>query len=253
MGTRTTSNATGAAPEAGGTARLFELAPARSEIALERRLAASRRPFAVDLCCGRGGWTAGLVAEGWRVLGVDVCPQPAYPVGPHAAFVQADVRSLRAHELRCDTAPVLVVGSPPCQGFSTARAQNQSPPAVEAWELVAGVLRLVAELRPARWAIENVRGAWRWWEPLLGPPDLRDLPYYVWGNLPPAVRPQGPYPSKLRYRDVGVRSEVPAALAREVGRAAYDEWEQFDTELDENFVPAAARSTELALSLAGLS
>lgn len=30
------------------------------------------RPLAIDLFCGLGGWTAGLLAEGWDVIGFDV-------------------------------------------------------------------------------------------------------------------------------------------------------------------------------------
>lgn len=30
------------------------------------------KPLALDLCCGKGGWTLGLVAAGWDVIGFDV-------------------------------------------------------------------------------------------------------------------------------------------------------------------------------------
>lgn len=29
------------------------------------------QPLAIDLCCGLGGWTEGLLAEGYRVVGFD--------------------------------------------------------------------------------------------------------------------------------------------------------------------------------------
>lgn len=182
------------------------------------------RPLAVDLFCGRGGWSKALVAAGFQVVGVDVLPQPHYPVGAHATFVQADVRSTRSHELRLPRRPYAVVASPPCQPFSTARPSREAPPIPEGYELVAHGLRLIAELRPRWWCVENVRGAWRWWEPLLGDPDLKDPPYYLWGRLPDAMRPQGPYPSKLRYRDPGKRSEIPQQLARPLAEALRDEW-----------------------------
>lgn len=170
-------------------------------------------PLAVDLFCGRGGWTVGLAAHGYEVVGVDLLPQPAYPTSCTCSFVQADLRTLRAHELHLPRRPHLVVASPPCQGFSTIRPDRQSPPPVQSFELVAHALRLIAELRPTFWAVENVRGAWKWWAPLLGDPDIRANPYYLWGNLPTAFRPAGKYPSKLRYRDAGRRSVIPAALA----------------------------------------
>lgn len=185
-------------------------------------LTAHVRPLAVDLFCGRGGWTAGLVESGFDVIGVDACPQPAFPDGQHAHFVTADVRTLRGHELRLPRRPLLVVASPPCQGFSTLRAGNQSPPPVDAYELVAHALRIIAELRPTWWAVENVRGAWKWWAPLLGDPDVKSNPYYLWGCLPDAFRPPGRYPSKLRYRDPGRRSEIPASLSGALGRAVID-------------------------------
>lgn len=170
-------------------------------------------PLAVDLCCGRGGWTRGLAAAGFQVVGVDLLPQDAYPVGGRVSFVQADIRTLRAHELRLDRRVQLVVASPPCQGFSTMRAGSQEPPRAEAYELVAHALRLIVELRPVWWAVENVRGAWKWWAPLLGDPDRKAGPYYLWGHLPDRFRPPGRYPSKLRYRDPGRRSEIPGALS----------------------------------------
>lgn len=32
----------------------------------------SEKPLAIDLFCGLGGWTEGLLAEGWRVRGYDI-------------------------------------------------------------------------------------------------------------------------------------------------------------------------------------
>lgn len=31
-----------------------------------------RRPLAIDLFCGLGGWAEGLLAEGWHVVGFDI-------------------------------------------------------------------------------------------------------------------------------------------------------------------------------------
>jgi hypothetical protein len=40
-----------------------------------------RAPIAVDLCCGLGGWTAGLLAEGYRVVGFDIVRPRSFPAG----------------------------------------------------------------------------------------------------------------------------------------------------------------------------
>ena len=31
-----------------------------------------RKPLAIDGYCGLGGWTEGLLAEGWDVVGIDI-------------------------------------------------------------------------------------------------------------------------------------------------------------------------------------
>ena len=40
-------------------------------------------PLAVDLFCGLGGWTEGLLAEGWRVIGFDIERHVAAVYRPH--------------------------------------------------------------------------------------------------------------------------------------------------------------------------
>jgi SAM-dependent methyltransferase len=48
---------------------------------------------ALDLCCGRGGWAAGLQLEGWRVIGVD--NNPALPAVYPGEFICADLLPAR--------------------------------------------------------------------------------------------------------------------------------------------------------------
>ena len=88
------------------------------------------KPLAVDLCCGLGGWTAGLLAEGWRVVGFDLVRPKSFPDG--AQFVLQDIATISGTPWRGKVS--LIVASPPCTEFSqcwssTSRANRSRPKA----------------------------------------------------------------------------------------------------------------------------
>ncbi len=73
------------------------------------------KPLAIDLFCGLGGWTEGLLAEGWGVIGYDI---EAHEYGDQkypGRLVLQDVRSLHGSQFKDAD---LIVGSSPCQEFS---------------------------------------------------------------------------------------------------------------------------------------
>jgi site-specific DNA-cytosine methylase len=73
------------------------------------------QPLAIDLCCGLGGWTEGLLAEGWRVRGYDI---EAHEYGDDrypAELVIRNVLEMHGSEIADGD---LIVASPPCTEYS---------------------------------------------------------------------------------------------------------------------------------------
>lgn len=140
------------------------------------------KPLAVDLCCGKGGWTRGLQAAGFRVVGVDLAHWPDYP-GEY--FVKQDIRTLSGAQFR---GAALIVASPPCEEFSYRsfpfkRCREVGPPDLGI-ELFRACERIGQEAG-VPYVIENVRGARKW----VGPAQMHLGPFYLWGTGIPALWP----------------------------------------------------------------
>lgn len=101
---------------------------------------------ALDLFCGAGGVSAGLVAAGFEVVGVDIEPQPSYPF----EFRQGDAMKIDLSEFD------FIWASPPCQ-HSTAYARR--PRHVRHVPNLIGPVRDRLIEAGAPYVIENVVGA----------------------------------------------------------------------------------------------
>ncbi|MBK8212717.1 MAG: DNA cytosine methyltransferase [Myxococcales bacterium] len=116
----------------------------------------------VDLFCGAGGLTRGLIDSGISVVaGIDTDPACAHPYAenhPGVAFHQRDVTTLRADELRRWYGPKSVrvlAGCAPCQPFSTY-SNRYATVGTQRWRLLYQFGRLVDESSPDIVTMENV-------------------------------------------------------------------------------------------------
>ena len=152
------------------------------------------KPFAVDLCCGLGGWTEGLLAEGWDVVGFDierhVYGKEKYP----AQLVLQDILTLDGRQFRGKVS--LITASPPCKFFSycampwsrakALAARTRADPLLIENELALfnACVRIGKEAE-CPIIIENVKGA----QPWVGRARWSFGSFYLWGDVPALMPP----------------------------------------------------------------
>jgi hypothetical protein len=142
------------------------------------------KPLAVDLYCGLGGWSEGLLAEGYDVVGFDI---ERHVYGEHrypAQLVLQDVATIHGAQFK-DAA--LIVASPPCQAYSYrampwSRARALPPPDNTLFESCFRIQREACEAagRHIPMVVENVRGAQKW----VGRAHWHFGSFYLWGDVP---------------------------------------------------------------------
>lgn len=119
-----------------------------------REVLASGERWLLDGYCGAGGAARGYQQAGFRVLGVDVAPQPNY-CGD--AFVQASALDVIAGYGRHFAA---IHTSPPCQASCTLTKGNRGRAGWEDGHVdLIPATRAVLELTGRPYVIENVQGA----------------------------------------------------------------------------------------------
>lgn len=157
------------------------------------------KPLAIDLFCGLFGWSEGLIAEGWDVVGFDLEDMHraiGMPRGSENRLVIQDVLTLHGSQFRNVD---LIVASPPCQRYSymampwsRAKAQAAAIQADETGEALADLNRLFeacfriqreaseAAGRHIPMVVENVRGAIPW----VGRSRFNVGAFHFWGDVP---------------------------------------------------------------------
>lgn len=155
-------------------------------------------PLAVDLCCGLGGWSHGLIAEGWDVIGYDIEKHEYNGDKYPGQLVIQDIRTIDGRQFRGKVS--LITASPPCTEFSylampwsrgksiakALRGQGEFPEGykgsrtiAQMTELFDACVRIGCEAE-CPIVIENVRGA----QPWVGQAKWFFGSFGLWGDVP---------------------------------------------------------------------
>lgn len=159
-----------------------------------------RIPKLLDLCCGLGGWSIGFHRAGFKCLGVDVLDL-GYPYD----LILADVCAWQ-YQGKID----VVTASPPCTEWSQLtrlaiyRGQRGPIEIEKALKIVEGCIRIIKEVNPQFWILENVAGGEKYITPILGEPKLKRGPWRLWGDFPSFLLPENP--KMMKKTDGGISS-----------------------------------------------
>lgn len=116
----------------------------------------------VDLFCGVGGLTHGLLKSGIKVragVDLDTSCKYAYEANNKAKFIEANISKVTGEQLKKywkDDEVKVLVGCAPCQPFSPHTNKIKDKEQGSKWNLLNEFIRLVKETEPDIVSMENV-------------------------------------------------------------------------------------------------
>lgn len=120
------------------------------------------RPIAIDLFCGAGGMSVGFEQAGFDIaLGVDrdgyhtATHERNFPYGKSFCRSVSDLNAKDIFDAVDSSDVDLICGGPPCQGFSHMGLRDVLDPRNN---LVSEFVRIVREVKPRAFVMENVPG-----------------------------------------------------------------------------------------------
>jgi len=182
---------------------------------------------ALDLFCGLGGWSDGLIKAGFEVVGVELRNDLA-KLYKHPVII-TDVCSLDPKQFRYYD---LIVGSPPCRDFSVqtfCANRKGNPwkiapdPEGRGMKLVNAFIDFVKIAKPRYWLMENVIRLEKYFNM---PPKMKvkiagNKWRYFWGHFPEFKVPY--YRGKsMRYTGKWrspLNAYIPMGIGKALGKA----------------------------------
>jgi hypothetical protein len=175
----------------------------------------------LDLFCGRGGWSGPFVEDGDLVWGYDIKDfSNVYP----GIFIQMDLKNFHQSPIGID----FVVGSTPCDEFSIAiemwKYRGRPRDIEKGLNHVRQFKRIVQELKPRFWALENVEYGEKWISPIIGTKPSWHFKISkggrrcLWSNFPIPLVAQPDFERRIWYmsgtKGKDKRAEIPYPIAR---------------------------------------
>lgn len=175
----------------------------------------------VELFCGCGGMSLGARRAGFNVstaFDIDPTLTWSYPINfPETTIVRGDVAGLDGEKIRNHAGDDItgIVGGPPCQGFSAQGRRDVNDPRRD---LLGHFFRIVDEVRPGFFLMENVKGlsfsnTIHLLEKALAP---LDSSYHILGPLILDASNYGAATKRERLFVIGTRRDVCTPLSASV-------------------------------------
>ena len=171
--------------------------------------------------CGKGGWTDGLLAAGFRVIGFDIKEFEGYK----GEFVKRDILQMIAEEIGSYN-PSFICCSSPCEEFSVhgMKMFHPNPKYPETGIRLFNHAKMLCESAGCLYVMENVRSA----KDFVGHSVNHCGPFHLWGNGVPAIIPPECYkvkkktcPEKKRLiENTAKASIIPISLSCYIGQFA---------------------------------
>lgn len=162
----------------------------------------------LDLFCGRKGFSRAFRDRGDEITTVDIDRK-------FSPDICADINRLSLKDV--STRWDVVLASPPCTEFTRSILPwyDQADPSLE---LLYKTIKLIEQINPVYWVVENVKGAVRWFRPALGHYRQRAGSRYLWGNFPMFMvlhkECYGKAQMKRHKNYAEMKGEIPYAISR---------------------------------------